>query len=50
VSDSENKPLAYDIDAENDMVLAASRRLTRRSFALAAFRRCGRIRAYRWVV
>ena len=50
MSDPENKPTADDIDAENARVLAASRKHTRRSFALAALAAAAGYGAFRWVV
>jgi hypothetical protein len=50
MSDSENKPQADDIDAENAKVLAASRKHTRRSFAFAALAAVAACGAYRWAV
>ncbi len=50
MSDSETKPLADDIDAENAKVLAESRKLTRRSFAVAALGAVAGYGAFRWIV
>jgi len=50
MSDSGNKPPADDINAENAKVLSASRKHTRRSFALAALGAVAGYGAYRWVV